>query len=127
MPRRAFSDEFTIFTAILGAGALEIPAREEIAVILVDQRMPGMTGVQRCWSRPGTSARRRWASSARATSTTPRSARRSTWAQYAALSRKPWELGELRRRVNEVVRQYRAPTYTNGELPSPAYEERHVR
>jgi response regulator RpfG family c-di-GMP phosphodiesterase len=126
MLRRALNDEFTIFTANSGTVALEILAHEEIAVILVDQRMPGMTGVQLL-------------EQARHIRPAALGILCSGYFDNTALSEalnlgtvrgfisKPWELGELRRRVNEVVRQYRAPTYTNGELPSQVYEERHVR
>ncbi len=38
--------ELNIITATSGAEGLEILAREEVAVLLVDQRMPGMTGVE---------------------------------------------------------------------------------
>jgi putative nucleotidyltransferase with HDIG domain len=126
MLRRALNDEFTIFTANSGTVALEILAREEIAVILVDQRMPGMTGVQLL-------------EQARHIRPAALGILCSGYFDNTALSEalnlgtvrgfisKPWELGELRRRVNEVVRQYRAPIYTNGELPGQVYEERHVR
>jgi PAS domain S-box-containing protein len=126
MLRRALNDEFTIFTANSGTVALEILAHEEIAVILVDQRMPGMTGVQLL-------------EQARHIRPAALGILCSGYFDNTALSEalnlgtvrgfisKPWELGELRRRVNEVVRQYRAPIYTNGELPSQVYEERHVR
>ena len=40
------SGEFDVLTAPSGAEALEIMADREIAVLLVDQRMPGMTGVE---------------------------------------------------------------------------------
>ncbi|MBF0323568.1 hybrid sensor histidine kinase/response regulator [Magnetospirillum moscoviense] len=39
-------DEFTVFTAETGARALEILASQEMAVVLSDQRMPGMTGAE---------------------------------------------------------------------------------
>ena len=42
----ACTDEFDVLTAPSGAEALEIMAEREIAVLLVDQRMPGMTGVE---------------------------------------------------------------------------------
>ncbi len=38
--------EFDVLTAPSGVEALEIMAEREIAVLLVDQRMPGMTGVE---------------------------------------------------------------------------------
>ncbi|HYN89908.1 MAG TPA: diguanylate cyclase [Ardenticatenaceae bacterium] len=43
---RSLSDEFNVFTANSGQAALDILRRQEIAVILTDQRMPGLTGVQ---------------------------------------------------------------------------------
>ena len=42
----AFRRDFTIFTAISGADALTILQPEDIHVIITDQRMPGMTGVE---------------------------------------------------------------------------------
>ncbi|WP_373044665.1 sensor histidine kinase [Vulgatibacter sp.] len=43
--RLVFSDEFAVRTAQSGEEALEILASEPIAVLLADQRMPGMTGI----------------------------------------------------------------------------------
>jgi signal transduction histidine kinase len=40
------ADEFDVMTAASGAEALEILRDTEVAVLLVDQRMPGMTGVE---------------------------------------------------------------------------------
>ena len=42
----ACADEFDVVTSASGAEALEIMTEREIAVLLVDQRMPGMTGVE---------------------------------------------------------------------------------
>lgn len=42
----AFGEEFSVLTAASGAEALEVLARQEVSVLLVDQRMPGMTGVE---------------------------------------------------------------------------------
>ena len=42
----ACADEFDVITASSGVEALEVLQRREIAVLLVDQRMPGMTGVE---------------------------------------------------------------------------------
>ena len=39
-------DEYRVFTANTGAGGLEILQREEIALVIADQVMPGMTGVE---------------------------------------------------------------------------------
>lgn len=43
---RSLRDQFIVFTANSAAAALEIMAREDIAVVLTDQRMPGLTGVE---------------------------------------------------------------------------------
>lgn len=40
------AEELTVITAASGAEGLEVLAREEVAVLLVDQRMPEMTGVE---------------------------------------------------------------------------------
>jgi two-component system NtrC family sensor kinase len=46
--RYAMEGYFTVITATTGQEALQILGREEIAVLLADQRMPGMTGVEVC-------------------------------------------------------------------------------
>jgi signal transduction histidine kinase len=44
----AFEEEFSILTAKSGAEALELLAREPVAVLVADQRMPAMTGAEVC-------------------------------------------------------------------------------
>jgi CheY-like chemotaxis protein len=44
--RIAFEGAYQVFTAPSGEEGLVILRREEIAVILADQRMPGMTGAE---------------------------------------------------------------------------------
>src|ERR1700759_955116 len=46
--RYAMEGYFTVITANSGQEALQILADKEIAVLLADQRMPGMTGVEVC-------------------------------------------------------------------------------
>ncbi len=46
--RYALEDCFTVLTATSGEEALEILEREDVAVLLSDQRMPGMSGVELC-------------------------------------------------------------------------------
>ena len=41
-----YEDDFTVRTAPSGARALELLAGEDVAVIVADQRMPGMTGTE---------------------------------------------------------------------------------
>ena len=43
---RSLKDRFTVLTATSGEAALGIVKRTEVAVILTDQRMPGMSGVE---------------------------------------------------------------------------------
>lgn len=43
---RSLRDQFRVLIANSSEAALEIAAREEIAVVLADQRMPGLTGIQ---------------------------------------------------------------------------------
>ena len=43
---RSLRHEYTIYTANSGAQALEILAHEQICMILTDQRMPGISGVE---------------------------------------------------------------------------------
>lgn len=46
--RYALEDTFTILTATSGEEALRILGHEDVAVLLSDQRMPGMPGVELC-------------------------------------------------------------------------------
>ncbi len=43
---RLLKEEYQILTAASGSAALEILAKQQVTVILADQRMPGMTGVE---------------------------------------------------------------------------------
>lgn len=44
--RHNFSDQFTVLTAESGEEALKILQRETVAILITDQRMPGMSGVE---------------------------------------------------------------------------------
>jgi signal transduction histidine kinase len=46
--RYAFDDQLTILTAGSGPEALELLQRHDVAVLLSDQRMPGMSGIELC-------------------------------------------------------------------------------
>lgn len=46
--RYALEDRFTVLTADSGGEALRVVQREDVAVLVCDQRMPGMTGVEVC-------------------------------------------------------------------------------
>ncbi len=43
---QTLQDEYTVFTALGGEDGLAILEREEIDLVIVDERMPGMTGVE---------------------------------------------------------------------------------
>jgi response regulator RpfG family c-di-GMP phosphodiesterase len=104
--RRALADLFTVFTATSGEEALEILAREEVAIVLTDQRMPDLTGVQLL---------------ERAKHIRPAALGIlcSAYTDNEALTEainlgtvrgfipKPWSLMDLRRRVGEIAQQYR--------------------
>lgn len=46
--RYALDDAFTVLTADSGSEALRMVEREDVAVLVCDQRMPGMSGVEVC-------------------------------------------------------------------------------
>jgi PAS domain S-box-containing protein len=113
---RGLGDLFTVFTANSGDAALALLEREEIAVILTDQRMPGMTGVELLQQarqiRPLTLG-------------ILSSAYIDQNAQAHALELdtvraylpKPWSLIELRRQVREVAQQYHDAIRQSTQLP----------
>ena len=43
---RLFREDFEVFTATSGAEALELLKQHDVAVLITDQRMPGMTGIE---------------------------------------------------------------------------------
>ena len=46
MLERLFRDDHEVITAESGAAALELLAHNDVALIISDQRMPGMTGIE---------------------------------------------------------------------------------
>jgi len=44
--QRVFSSEYDVVTAESGAEALELLQKEDVAVLITDQRMPEMTGIE---------------------------------------------------------------------------------
>ncbi|HEX5689375.1 MAG TPA: response regulator, partial [Roseiflexaceae bacterium] len=120
---RALSDLFSITTATSCEQALDILARKEIAVIITDQRMPGLSGVQLL-------------ERARHIQPETLGILCSAYPDVSALSEalnlgtvrgfiaKPWRAAELRRRVSEVVRQYRPIERPNAFLEINSGKER---
>lgn len=111
---RSLRDQFTVFTANSAAEALELIANEDIAVVLTDQRMPGLTGVELL---------------ERAQHIRPDAVGIiiSGYTDIVALVDainlgtvrgyvpKPWDVAELRQRLENAVRTYRA-SFLNREL-----------
>jgi PAS domain S-box-containing protein/putative nucleotidyltransferase with HDIG domain len=106
--RLSLCEIYTMFIARSGADALEILAHEEIAVILTDQRLPGLTGMQLLerakYVRPSTLG---IICSAYFDSATLVEA--LNLGTVRGFIHKPWILSELRQRVHEVAQQYHAP------------------
>jgi ActR/RegA family two-component response regulator len=104
---RSLRDRFTVFTATTAAAALDIVSRERIAVILTDQRMPDISGVQLL---------------ERARDIRPETLGIliSGYTDVAALVDalnlgnvrgflpKPWDIHQLRRQLEQAVRDYQA-------------------
>lgn len=116
---RSLRDRFTVHTATNADEALAIVAREPIAVILSDQRMPGVTGVQLLERvrdiRPDTLG-----------------ILLSGYTDAAALVDalnlgnvrgflpKPWDIHQLRRQLEQTVRSYQAAFLDRQVLSSAA-------
>lgn len=116
---RSLRDRFTVFTAASADEALAIVEREPIAVILSDQRMPGVTGVQLLERvrdiRPDTLG-----------------ILLSGYTDAAALVDalnlgnirgflpKPWDIHQLRRQLEQTVRSYQAAFLDRDVLSSAA-------
>jgi response regulator RpfG family c-di-GMP phosphodiesterase len=106
---RTLNDQYMVHVAGSGDEALEVLGRESIAVILTDQRMPGLTGVQLL-------------ERARHVQPSALGIICSAYFDTAALSdalnigtvrgfiHKPWTTAELRWRIGEVAQQYRTNT-----------------
>jgi len=105
--RLSLCEIYTMFTASSGIEALEILAHEEIAVILTDQRLPGLTGMQLLKRakhvRP--SALGIICSAYFDSATLVEALNLGT---VRGFIHKPWTLPELRQRVHEVAQQYQA-------------------
>jgi two-component system sensor histidine kinase/response regulator len=100
--RATFRSEFSILTAQSGADALELLEANDVAVLLTDQRMPAMTGVDLCER-----VRDLWPSVQRMLIT----AYSDRDVAIAAINRggvsryvtKPWDADQLRQTMHEAV------------------------
>lgn len=100
--RGSFGDEFDVVTAPSGAAALRILAEQRIAVLMTDQRMRDMTGIELCET-----VRERYPSVIRILVTAYSDHRtaidainRSGVSRYLA---KPWRLDDVRQVLREAV------------------------
>src|SRR6185436_9179096 len=102
---RSLIDQYTVHVAGSGEQALEVLTRESIAVILTDQRMPGLTGVQLL-------ERARHVQPAAlgiicsAYFDSPALSEALNLGTVRGFIPKPWTIADLRRRVSEVALQY---------------------
>ncbi|OQX13694.1 MAG: hypothetical protein BWK76_15820 [Desulfobulbaceae bacterium A2] len=102
--RLSFEEEFQIFTAHSGDEALKILEREaDLAVLLTDQRMPGMTGVELCIASLGLRPDcLRWIVTAYADLEDILAAINKAHIQYYIL--KPWDTEQIRLLLAQAVR-----------------------
>jgi CheY-like chemotaxis protein len=98
----AFGEQFKIFTAANGVEALDLLDRERISVLVADQKMPGMTGVELCKIVKG-----RFPGVVRmiisAYVSTEAVMEACNEAQVRCFVRKPWEHERLVRMLNEAL------------------------
>jgi response regulator RpfG family c-di-GMP phosphodiesterase len=123
MLRRALGDLYTVCVADSGEQALELLEREEIAVIVTDQRMPGLTGVQLLERAKHVSpATLGILSSGHFDSVVLSDA--LNLGSVRGFIPKPCNIAELRWRVNEVTQQYRAPSGSQKRAAPYYHKER---
>jgi CheY-like chemotaxis protein len=98
----AFREEFRIYTAASGAEALKILDQQNIGVMVTDQKMPEMTGVELCKI-----VRRRFPNVVRmiisAYASTEAVIEACNEAQIRCFVRKPWEHERLVRMLNDAL------------------------
>ena len=104
---RSLRDRFTVFTASSAEAALTIIAREPIAVILTDQRMPGLSGVQLL---EHARELRPHALGILISGYTDASALVDALnlGNVRGFLPKPWDIHQLRRQLDETMRSYQA-------------------
>lgn len=104
---RTLRDQFNVLTATSGEAALDILQRQEVAVILTDQRMPGLTGVQLLES-----AKRLYPQTVGVLISGYSDGGALVDALNLGIVRgfipKPWDTEELRRKLNGAVQQFEA-------------------
>ena len=103
---RSLEDRFTVLTASNGLDALQIIQRSDLAVVLTDQRMPGMTGVELLEKihkyKPNTSGILMSGYSDAVALTAAINLR-----NVRGFIPKPWDLDDLRTKLDGAVNHYR--------------------
>ena len=104
---RSLRDRFTVFTASSADAALDIIAREPIAIILTDQRMPDLSGVQLL---ERAHALRPQAIGILISGYTDASALVDALnlGNVRGFLPKPWDIHQLRRQLDQAIRTYQA-------------------
>jgi response regulator RpfG family c-di-GMP phosphodiesterase len=102
-------DRYTVCTAGSGQEALDLLARQEIAVILTDQRTPGLTGVQLLERAKHLSPATLGILSLGYSDSMVLSDTLNLGTERGFIP-KPWNIAELRRQVDQVMREFLAPT-----------------
>jgi signal transduction histidine kinase len=102
----ACAGEFEVMTAESGAAALEIMRRQEVAILLTDQRMPGTTGVELA-----ATVRDEFPETIRLLITAYADLDSAidaiNWGQVHKYLRKPWDIRELKQTLHESSELYR--------------------
>ena len=102
----ACGSEFEVLTAESGAAALEMMRRQEVAILLTDQRMPGTTGVELA-----AAVRDEFPETIRLLITAYADLDSAidaiNWGQVHKYLRKPWDIRELKQTLHESCELHR--------------------
>lgn len=104
---RSLRDQFSIFTATSAEQALEIVHTQPVAVILTDQRMPGVTGVE-LLERAKTVRPETVGVLISGYTDLPALVDALNIGTVRGYLPKPWDVGALRQKLGEAARQYQA-------------------
>jgi len=114
LAQRCLAEQFTIFTAASAEQALAILSQQPIALILADQRMPTMTGVQLLERVKHISPQTIGILSSAYLDNTALSDAMNL-GNVRGYLHKPWAPAELRRRITEVAQHYHQMRHLLGE------------
>jgi PAS domain S-box-containing protein len=124
LAQRSLIEQFTVFTATSAEQALAVLACQPIAVILADQRMPTMTGVQLLERVKHISPQTIGILSSGYLDNDVLSEALNL-GNVRGYIQKPWVPSELRRRITEVAQHYYQTRHLVGEHPTQHKGEAH--